>query len=562
MSSRIPIVPESTEPLPGLGENTGLLSWVASIDHKQIGIMYLIGTLIYFVIGGLEALMIRTQLAKPGSELLSPEMYNQLFTMHGTTMIFFVVMPFLIGVGVYLVPLMIGARDMAFPRLNALSFWLFAFGGVLLYYSFFTQSGAPDVGWFAYAPLSEKPFSLNNGPTYWALGLLVSGIGSLISGLNNVVTILTMRTPGMTMRRLPLFVWMMLVTSFLLVFVIPIITSAFVMLLLDRLLGATFFTPAFGGSAILWQHFFWGFGHPEVYILVLPAFGIVSEVIPVFSRKPIYGYEFVAGSTVAIGLLSLGVWAHHMFAVGLGNVANAYFSLASMLIAIPTGIKVLNWVATMWGGRINFAVPMLFATAFIIEFVVGGLSGVAIASVPIDWVVTDSYFIVAHFHYTIFGGSLFAIFAGVYYWFPKFTGRMMSETLGKWHFWLTVVGFNMTFFIQHFLGVMGMPRRTYTYHDMPYWGSMNLISTIGAFIIALSVLVFIWNIIVSLRKGEPAGDNPWKAWTLEWATTSPPPVYNFKLVPPVRGRRPLWDLAHPDSPDEPDAKIVTEGPNG
>ena len=562
MSSRIPIVPESTEPLPRLGENTGLLSWVASIDHKQIGIMYLIGTLIYFVIGGLEALMIRAQLAKPGSELLSPEMYNQLFTMHGTTMIFFVIMPFLIGIGVYLVPLMIGARDMAFPRLNALSFWLFAFGGVLLYYSFFTQSGAPDVGWFAYAPLSEKPFSLNNGPTYWALGLLVSGIGSLISGLSNVVTILTMRTPGMTMRRLPLFVWMILVTSFLLVFVMPIITSAFAMLLLDRLLGATFFTPSFGGSAILWQHFFWGFGHPEVYILILPAFGIISEVIPVFSRKPIYGYEFVAGSTVAIGLLSLGVWAHHMFAVGLGNVANAYFSLASMLIAIPTGIKVLNWVATMWGGRINFATPMLFATAFIIEFVIGGLSGVAIASVPIDWVVTDSYFIVAHFHYTIFGGSLFAIFAGVYYWFPKFTGRMLSETLGKWHFWLTVVGFNMTFFIQHFLGVMGMPRRTYTYHDLPYWGSMNLISTIGAFIIAASVLVFVWNIIVSLRKGEPAGDNPWKAWTLEWATPSPPPVYNFKLVPPVRGRRPLWDLAHPDSPDEPNAKIVTEGHNG
>jgi cytochrome c oxidase subunit 1/cytochrome c oxidase subunit I+III len=471
-------------------------------------------------------------------------------------MIFFVVMPFLIGVGVYLLPLMIGARDMAFPRLNALSFWLFFFGGILLYYSFFTQSGAPDVGWFAYAPLSEKPFSLNKGPTYWALGLLASGIGSVASGLNNVVTILTMRTPGMTMRRIPLFVWMMLVTSLLLVFVIPIITAAFAMMLLDSILGATFFTPAHGGSAILWQHFFWGFGHPEVYILILPAFGIISEVIPVFSRKPIYGYEFVAASTVAIGLLSLGVWAHHMFAVGLGNVTNAFFSLASMLIAIPTGVKVLNWVATMWGGRINFATPMLFGTAFIIEFVVGGLTGVAIASVPIDWVVTDSYFIVAHFHYAIFGGSVFAIFAGVYYWFPKFTGRMLSETLGKWHFWLTVIGFNMTFFIQHFLGVMGMPRRTYTYYDMPYWGSMNLISTIGAMILGLSVIVFVWNILVSLRNGRPAGDNPWNAWTLEWATTSPPPVENFELVPPVRGRRPLWDLAHPDMPDEPDAKVV------
>ena len=494
MSSRIPLVPENTVPLPSLKANNGLLSWVSSIDHKQIGIMYLIITLIYFLLGGLEALLIRVQLAHPGNDFLTPEAYNQLFTMHGTTMIFFVVMPFLIGVGVYLLPLMIGARDMAFPRLNALSFWLFFFGGILLYYSFLTQSGAPDVGWFAYAPLSEKPFSLNKGPTYWALGLLASGIGSVASGLNNVVTILTMRTPGMTMRRIPLFVWMMLVTSLLLVFVIPIITAAFAMMLLDSILGATFFTPAHGGSAILWQHFFWGFGHPEVYILILPAFGIISEVIPVFSRKPIYGYEFVAASTVAIGLLSLGVWAHHMFAVGLGNVANAYFSLASMLIAIPTGVKVLNWVATMWGGRINFATPMLFGTAFIIEFVVGGLTGVAIASVPIDWVVTDSYFIVAHFHYAIFGGSVFAIFAGVYYWFPKFTGRMLSETLGKWHFWLTVIGFNMTFFIQHFLGVMGMPRRTYTYYDMPYWGSMNLISTIGAMILGLSVIVFVWNI--------------------------------------------------------------------
>ncbi len=556
MSSRIPLVPENAVPLPSLKANNGLLSWVASVDHKQIGIMYLIITLVYFLLGGLEALLIRVQLAHPGNDFLTPETYNQLFTMHGTTMIFFVVMPFLIGVGVYLLPLMIGARDMAFPRLNALSFWLFFFGGILLYYSFFTQSGAPDVGWFAYAPLSEKPFSLNKGPTYWALGLLASGIGSVASGLNNVVTILTMRTPGMTMRRIPLFVWMMLVTSLLLVFVIPIITAAFAMMLLDSMLGATFFTPAHGGSAILWQHFFWGFGHPEVYILILPAFGIISEVIPVFSRKPIYGYEFVAASTVAIGLLSLGVWAHHMFAVGLGNVANAYFSLASMLIAIPTGVKVLNWVATMWGGRINFATPMLFATAFIIEFVIGGLTGVAIASVPIDWVVTDSYFIVAHFHYAIFGGSVFAIFAGVYYWFPKFTGRMLSETLGKWHFWLTVIGFNMTFFIQHFLGVMGMPRRTYTYYDMPYWGSMNLISTIGAMILGLSVIVFVWNILASLRHGKPAGDNPWNAWTLEWATTSPPAVENFELVPPVRGRRPLWDLARPDMPDEPGAKIV------
>ncbi len=531
----------------------GWLSWVSSVDHKQLGIMYLLGAFVFFLVGGVLALLMRIQLAVPNNHFLSPVMYNQIFTMHGTTMIFLVVVPLLVGMATYMVPLMIGARDMAFPRLNALSFWVQIFGGLMLYFSFATSGingGAPAVGWFAYAPLTETAYSYGPGVNYWILGLLGIGVGTLTAGINLMTTVITMRAPGMHIRRLPLFVWMTLVTGFLIVAVMPILNAGLVMLLADRLLNAHFFRADSGGSAVLWQHVFWAFGHPEVYIMVLPAFGIISEVIPVFSGKPIYGYEVVAASTLAIAFLSMLVWAHHMFAVGLGHAFDIFFALCSMAIAVPTGIKIFNWTATMYQGRVRFTTAMLYAVSFLLMFTIGGLSGIAFAVAPIDWQLTDSYFVVAHFHYVLFGGTAFALFAGVYYWFPKMSGRMLDERWGKVQFWLTFIGFNLTFMIQHVLGMFGMPRRVFTYPPLPGWEAMNMISTVGAFVLAVAVLVLMINIVVSLRSGEIAGDNPWDAWTLEWATTSPPPPENFTRVPPVNGRRPLWDLAHPDRTDE------------
>jgi cytochrome c oxidase subunit 1/cytochrome c oxidase subunit I+III len=522
-------------------EDRSAFSWIATVDHKRIGILYLLTALFFFGVGGIEALLIRTQLAHPGSKLIGPDAYNQIFTMHGTTMIFLVVMPTLVGFANYLVPLMIGARDMAFPRLNAMSYWLFPFGGALLHFSFFT-GGAPQSGWFSYAPLAETPYSSTMGPDYWAIALLTLGIGSVAGAINIIATVVTLRAPGMTMRRLPLFVWMTFVTAFLIILALPVLNAALVMLLVDRQLDAHIFQAHGGGSAILWQHFFWTFGHPEVYIMALPAFGMISEIIPTFSRKPIFGYEFVAGSTLAIAVLSFGVWAHHMFAAGLGHRADLAFAAGSMLIAVPTGVKIFNWIATMWGGSIRLTTAMLFAVGFLIEFVIGGLSGVQFASAPVDWSLTDSYYVVAHFHYVLFGGTAFAVMGATYYWFPKMTGRLMSEKLGKWHFWLTIVGFNLTFFVQHMLGKMGMPRRVYTYPDLPGWGLLNAISSVGAFIMAFSVIVFAWNLFVSARRGEKAGDNPWEGWSLEWATSSPPPHDNFEKVPPIRGRRPLIDM--------------------
>ena len=547
-ASEIPVTTQSMQDLDQFEKSSGMLSWFSSCDHKQIGILYLLTASGFFVIGGCEALLMRLQLALANNHFLKPEAYDELFTLHGTTMIFLVIMPLLLGLSVYLLPLMVGARDMAFPRLNALSYWLLLFGGVFLYTSIFFGN-APDMGWFSYAPLSEKPYSSLPGVDFWAFGLLAIGIGTVTTGINLIVTTFTMRAPGLTMKRLPLFAWMTMVNSFLIVFALPVLNAALAMLLIDRGLHAHFFTADSGGSPILWQHFFWSFGHPEVYIMVLPAFGIISEVIPVFSRQPIFGYGFVAASTVAIALLSFAVWAHHMFAVGLGHSFDMFFAFGSMLIAIPTGIKVFNWIFTMWGGAIRFTTSMKFAVAFLLEFTIGGLSGVIFATVPMDWQLTDTYVVVAHIHYVLFGGTLFAVFAGIYYWWPKMTGRMLSERLGTWHFWSTVVGFNAAFFVQHMLGVAGMPRRVWTYPALPHWQSLNMISTVGAFILGVATLFLFWNFFWSFKHGAIAGANPWEAWTLEWATSSPPPVYNFAQIPPVHGPRPLWDLKHPDRQD-------------
>ena len=542
-------IPEDKEPLPSLKTGRGKLLWIASTDHKQLGIMYLCLALFFFVIGGLEAMAIRAQLALPDNDLISPELYNQIFTMHGTTMIFLVLMPAMIGLATYLIPLMIGANEMAFPRLNAFSLWMTCLGGMLLYFSFFA-GGAPNAGWFNYAPLSENNYSSTKGVDYFLVGLILTGIGSIGAGLNFITTILTLRSPDIKLNMLPLFVWMMLVNAFLMLAAFPLLNAGLFMMLIDRQFDAHFFIPSTGGSAILWQHFFWAFGHPEVYILALPAFGIISEVIPVFSRKPIYGYKFVASSYVAIGLLSYSVWAHHMFSVGLSNAVNGFFAISSMLIGIPTGLKVINWIGTMHKGSISLSIPMLFAIAFLVDFTFGGLSGISFAIVPIDWQLTDTYYLVAHLHYVFLGGSLFGIFAGIYYWFPKISGRMLSPKLGKWHFWLFVLGFNLTFFLQHILGILGMPRRIYTYPDLPYWKVLNIFSSIGAVFMFIGMAIFFWNIYKTLKKPRTAVANPWDAWTLEWSTPSPPELKNFDEIPQVHSRRPLWDLNNPDNPDK------------
>jgi cytochrome c oxidase subunit I len=523
-------------------------TWLRTVDHKEIGILYIAMGLVFFAIGGIESLVIRAQLATPEARLVDPETYAQLFTMHGVTMMFLVAVPILVGFANYLVPLMIGARDVAFPRLNALSFWLSLFGGVLLYFSI-VAGGAPDAGWFAYVPLSDRAYAPGRGIDYYVLGLLVNGAGTIAGALNLAVTILLLRCRGMSVSRLPLFVWMTLVTSVLILGAYPALTGALVMLMADRLLGAHFFTPLTGGEPLLWQHVFWFFGHPEVYIVILPAFGMISEIIPVFSGKPIFGYRFVAGSSVAIAFLSFSVWAHHMFAVGLSAAESSFFAASSMLIAVPTGVKIFNWVATMVGGRIRFTTAMLFAVGFIAVFVLGGLTGVSLAVVPLDLATTDSYYVVAHMHYVLFGGTVFAIFAGAYYWFPKMTGRFLSERLGAWHFWLTFIGFNLAFLPQHWLGIAGMARRMWTYAADTGWGPLNLLSSLGAAVLAGGVAVFAWNVISSLRGGRRAGADPWDAWTLEWSTTSPPPPENFEALPVVTSKRPLWDRKHPDQRD-------------
>ena len=532
-----------------------LHGWVTTVDHKRLGILYILYALIFLVIGGIEAGIMRIQLMHAHNDFVSPQVFNRMFTMHGTTMIFFVAMPLVFGFANYLIPLMIGARDMAFPRLNAFSFWLTAFGGFLLYFSLVGANGlygagnAPDVGWFAYAPLTSRTFSVGHSTDFWTLGLLVSGFGSIGTAINILTTILCMRCPGMSLGKMPLLAWLNLNMSGMVILAISPLTAAQAMLLVDRYLGGHFFDTQAGGSAVVWMHFFWIFGHPEVYVLAIPAFAFASEIIPVFSRKAIFGYPVMVAATICIGFIGMSVWAHHMFTVGMSSSANTFFVLSTMAIAVPTGIKIFNWLATMWGGKIEFKTPMLFCVAFLFQFLVAGLTGIMLGAAPFDWQLSNSYFVVAHFHYVIVGGILFTIFGAFYYWFPKMSGKMCNETLGKLHFWLFFIGFHLTFDFMHIPGMLGMPRRIYTYEPGRGWDVWNLIVTIGVFFQALGTVIFVTNLLWSYFKGKAAGSDPWDAWTLEWSTLSPPPAYNFASIPVVKSRRPLWDLKHPNDPD-------------
>ena len=546
--------------VPRPDSHRGLSDWLSTVDHKKIGILYGLSALLFFLVGGIEALMIRIQLAVPENDFITAQTYNQLFTMHGTTMVFLAVMPFSAAFFNYMIPLQIGARDVAFPRLNAFSLWTFLAGAIIINASWFFQWAqyadwfdfqeflgkrsphtdvAPSGGWFGYAPLTAKNYT-GIGTDFWIVGLQILGVASIAASLNFIVTIINMRAPGMTMMRLPVFCWMSLVTAFLIILAFPAITIALVELMFDRFFGAHFFDVYEGGQPILWQHLFWIFGHPEVYILILPAMGIISEILPTFSRKPLFGYEVVVFSGAVIGFLGFAVWSHHMFTTGLGKVANAAFSLLTMAIAVPTGVKIFNWIGTLWGGRVRFTVPMVFACGFIWMFMMGGFSGVMHSASPADAQQQDSYFVIAHFHYVLLGGSVLALLGGAYYWFPKMSGRKLSEKWGYLVATLVILGFNVTFFPMHWLGLTGMPRRTHTYLDGFGWGNWNFVCTIGAFILASGIGIFVINLIYSMFRGEHAGDDPWNARTLEWTIPNPPPVYNFARIPIVLARDPLW----------------------
>jgi cytochrome c oxidase subunit 1 len=524
---------------------TGILEWITTTDHKKIGVLYLFTTFFFFLSGGLLALAIRTQLATPDGHVLTAQQYNAAFTMHGTTMVFLFVVPVWTGFANYIIPLQLGARDMAFPRLNALSYWLLLSGGIVLYSSFLF--GLPAAGWTSYVPLSAKPFSPGVGQDLWIIGLTVLGFSSIFGALNMIVTIFSLRAPGMTFHRITLFAWSVLVTSFLLVLAMPFLTVAGVLLLFDRLAGTNFFSVGEGADPLLWQYLFWFFGHPEVYIMILPGFGVVSEVLPVFSRKPIFGYKMIAYSSVAIGFLSFGVFVHHMFVAGIDPALQIFFMSSTMLIAVPTGVKVFSWLGTLWAGSLRFKTPMLFALGFLAVFTIGGISGVFLGSVPVDIQLSDTYYVVAHIHYVLVGGALFTFFAAAYYWIPKMSGRLMSERLGTIQFLIFFFGFNLAFYPMHQLGIEGMPRRTYHYVQSPEWGFLNLIATIGVYLIALSIMIFIFNFLSSIvmKGGKIADDDPWEGDTLEWATSSPPPPYNFARIPVVHSARPLKeDVPH------------------
>ena len=521
-----------------------LLGWITTTDHKRIGILYLTTSLGYFFVAGALALVIRTQLAHPNATVVSAHAFAQLFTLHGTAMIFLFVAPFALGLANFLIPLQIGAPDMAFPRLNALSYWMFLFGGLVIFAGAATNEGAAAAGWTSYAPLATITISTGLGQDLWIVGVFLVSVATIMTSVNFITTVFVYRAPGMTMWRIPIFTWEMVATSLLVFMAFPALAADLLLLFVDRHLGGHAFDPAHGGNAILWQHLFWFFGHPEVYVMILPYFGVISEIIPVFSRKPIFGYTGLVISAFAIAGLSMGVWAHHMFTTGAVN--NPFFSFVSFLIAVPTGVKFFNWIATMWRGSISFQTPMLFSLGFLMNFLLGGITGVMVASPPIDFQAQDSYFVVAHMHYVLGGGSLFAIFAALFFWWPKMFGVKLHERLGAWCFWLLFVGFNVTFFPMHLLGIDGMPRRVFTYADEGQLPALNLIATLGSYVMLAGVLVFCWNVVVSTLKREPAAADPWGANSLEWWTTSPPPEHNFDTLPPIRSERPVFDAHHPE----------------